>query len=810
MNRMKQKRKLILVFATVFLIAGITGRAFAGDNPLFSSARFAPKSVIALYKSSESQTKTENEILYYCSTHLSGFGLQINYWDIDAGLPPQNMVDGSRAVISWFRGPSMNNPEEYINFLTRAADGGKKVIILDNFGAYQNRRTGEYLEPQMVNLVLSRLGILYAGDWTQNGSLLRIAGIEPAVAELEAKQDPGISAFFYKFIPVDGESRVYLSLKRTDRTDDPSPVILTNRTGGFALSTYIYRVSAGTVKMMLNVGTFLRDALFPAPDSEHLAIFSEEENPQIARIMGYLKKTLDRSSFSVDYFPKTALINALPEDLRGYTGIGFAITDDTGLRAETLEGYLANGGTIVNLFAGYFPRLAPLLGADFNDKWTPTYFKPEGGFRFRYGFTPGDRLALDNKDFSWVPGSLKPLKDANIIAANYGGDVPLAWYSDSRQCITWNWDGFETGDYAGLMLESFMAVRPASAVPHPGIGVFFIDDWPLPMFNIKKKPLTITDTEFYTKQFWPDIKNILSTAKIPYTSFIVFNYNATVQPPFTSGEFFVADGNASLKMARDILQSGNELGLHGYNHMSLTTEPTGVNLVKWPDQTAIELMLASVREEWSRLFGIQSLPYSYAAPNNIISPVGEAEIAAQLPSVKVVATLFASMGEETTTGLGPDRNTPGLYYFPRTSFGYVFGQGVYGNIASSVLGLGMVSHFIHPDDVFDPDRSKGKSWSELKADLGRIISFIKQHYPWIRFTTLRQAVATMSLYDGALSRIVSQPGRLIIKGTPGIQYRVRLQTNRPYTVTGGTIMAQSQAPTTIIVEATGPETVISF
>jgi len=73
-------------------------------------------------------------------------------------------------------------------------------------------------------------------------------------------------------------------------------------------------------------------------------------------------------------------------------------------------------------------------------------------------------------------------------------------------------------------------------------------------------------------------------------------------------------------MAREILESGQELGLHGYNHISLTEHKTKVNVAVWPSQSAMERSLERARQEWISMFGEHTLPYAYIAPNNIIAP----------------------------------------------------------------------------------------------------------------------------------------------------------------------------------------------
>ena len=209
-----------------------------------------------------------------------------------------------------------------------------------------------------------------------------------------------------------------------------------------------------------------------------------------------------------------------------------------------------------------------------------------------------------------------PSREAEILARSFEGNLPLLWSArrGRGRVLTWNWNGFVTGEYQGFILESFLYVRPVGIAATAGLGIIYIDDWPLPMYNVVKKPVSVKDTDFYTRRFWPDMKSFFEKRGIPYISYLVFNYNATVKPPFGSGEFFMAENQETVKVAREILESGKELGIHGDNHISLTPDKTEVNVAVWPSQGAMEQSLEEAKRAWISLFGEHTLPYAYIAP----------------------------------------------------------------------------------------------------------------------------------------------------------------------------------------------------
>ena len=348
------------------------------------------REILALYKSSEGQTERENEIYYYLSQPLKRMGFSLRYWDIDGEIPDDSTMDRVRGVISWYRGAAMSRPERYLEFLDAAMDRGLKVLVFDNFGAYQDRDSKAYVEPGRLNPTLSRLGIMYFGDWTQDAGVLRIDAKDSRMVEFQGSQDLEKSAFFYRFLQHDRDLNVYLSIARTDRSYDPSPVIVTNRNGGFALSRYIYRQEAGKVKLLLNVEEFLKEALFPRAEHERVALLAEASDTATAETLEYTAALLKRAKLPFVVIDKAQLPLLVPGDLRQFTAAGLILKNDAGLDPGVLEDFLSQGGGVVSLVGGDFRRLAAVLGQSRGRGRTTV----KTGYRFKEGFLLGEGLSL--------------------------------------------------------------------------------------------------------------------------------------------------------------------------------------------------------------------------------------------------------------------------------------------------------------------------------------------------------------------------------------------------------------------------------
>ena len=313
--------------------------------------------VLALYKSSENQSEKENEVFFYLSQPLSKMGLSVEYWDIDRGLPTAKVMANIRAVVTWFRGPAMKNPEAYLHFLDNTIESGRKVIIIDNFGAYQDRKNNQYINQARLNLTLAKLGIQYFGDWTDNPDLIDIAYKDSTMVEFQGIQDPAESRLFYRYLQHDHNLRIFLSIRRKDRDYDPSPVIVTNKNGGFAFSRYIYRLKEGKVKLLLNVQSFLKEALFPRPVRENIALLLDDSTAAAKRIFEYASGVLRRAKLPFEVIHREQLSRLLPGDLRAFTAVGLILKDDAGLKSAVLEDYLEQGGGVVSLNGGNFRKL---------------------------------------------------------------------------------------------------------------------------------------------------------------------------------------------------------------------------------------------------------------------------------------------------------------------------------------------------------------------------------------------------------------------------------------------------------------------
>ena len=152
---------------------------------------------------------------------------------------------------------------------------------------------------------------------------------------------------------------------------------------------------------------------------------------------------------------------------------------------------------------------------------------------------------------------------------------------------------------------------------------------------------------------------------------------------------------------------------------------------------------------------------SYVPPSNYLSEEGRRAVVQALPDLEVISGIYTDEEEEgqvyvqdfTVAG-------DGIAEFPRVTAGMAPDD--YEQLSAlSALGLyGTFSHFIHPDDVFDPDRSGGRSWEELYRSYCSWMRDIHTTYPWLRPLSATEAGDALRICDGAVPHL-SYEGELI-------------------------------------------------
>ena len=246
------------------------------------------------------------------------------------------------------------------------------------------------------------------------------------------------------------------------------------------------------------------------------------------------------------------------------------------------------------------------------------------------------------------------------------------------------------------------------------------------------------------------MKDISEELDIKYTGVAIGTYQNKVTPPFE--DFTGKNRNTYLLFGRELLSHGGEIGIHGYNHQPLLLPPDPVDkaleYVPWNSKEDMESSLDALQKLVYNFFPNEKLK-TYVPPSNIINTTGLSALNDAVPTMETVASLY--VGSKSNGSLiqefGPDEHNKNIYHFPRITSGYAITDEEQFILTDVTANLGVISHFVHPDDILDEKRSGNLTWEELFKAYKTTIKEIRERYPYIKSMTQSEATASMKIYQ---------------------------------------------------------------
>ena len=305
-------------------------------------------------------------------------------------------------------------------------------------------------------------------------------------------------------------------------------------------------------------------------------------------------------------------------------------------------------------------------------------------------------------------------------------------------------------DSRGYVMNLLSVLEDSLVYPIINAGMVFVDDFPAPQptgFDQRLKETYGFSTQgFFRNRWWPDMKRLTWTEGLRYTGVLVETYNANVTGPFVpdSEERWIVRFYSS-----EILQSGGEIGLHGYNHQPLCPEGfeyAGENYICWPGMDNMSQAI----EELVR-YGHEFLPNAqfttYVPPSNYLSDVGQAVLLSTVQELRTISGLY--LPENGINSLTQEfrEEDDGSISVPRITAGFSIDD--YNHLVmAQELGLhGVFSHFVHPDDVLDDERGAALGWENMYLDFQQLVGEINATYQPLRWSTASEGAAAVQRYD---------------------------------------------------------------
>ncbi len=435
---------------------------------------------------------------------------------------------------------------------------------------------------------------------------------------------------------------------------------------------------------------------------------------------------------------------------------------------DSILSFVAKGGTLFLTKKNTDPRAAFFLG-----------LKPEValrldstsyGFHFNTPIFPGMKGKVFEGDRSLHLGFTADNfseKVSVLASAANNQSFPLIVKNKigNGNTVLFNSDSKMDKQYRGLMFANVLIGLEGIPYPVANTSTIFLDDYPSPLYNIYQEPIksemNLTIADFVTNVWWPDMKELAKKENIKYTAYVVFDYNDHISPPFTFREWDKnifekkVNGLEEVKsswLGRDVYNTGHELGLHGYNHVSLLKED-------WKQEQFMVTALTTAAKKWKTL-DFKELPISYVPPSNYIDSVGLAKLEEGMPSIRFIqSTYLGDFGEGGNREFDPEPYNDYFFNYPRISSGYFLEPHGIWAIESLYLFTGIWTHFVHPDDVYQiPDKKNAitagnfdyrnkfnLNWHTHNGEKGMLDTFkreleeFRERHPMVRYLGATEA-----------------------------------------------------------------------
>ena len=300
----------------------------------------------------------------------------------------------------------------------------------------------------------------------------------------------------------------------------------------------------------------------------------------------------------------------------------------------------------------------------------------------------------------------------------------------------------------GLTVAAYSLLHDAFAYPVINTSTIFIDDFPAPVPSGQNeyiaKDYNRSIASFYSNIWWPDMVALSKKYGLKYTGLIIEDYSDMTEPPFIRNN----DASSFIFFGSMLLNSGGQIGYHGYNHQPIAFEGFDykgrLNYNTWKSEE-------DVKESLEELFGFTENLFPdvnfdvYVPPSNILSEEGRKLLAENYPQLKTFSGIYIKQDYEYEQEFRIDEY--GIVNVPRIMSGTILDE--YDRwLCFNELNYHYVnSYFIHPDDALDPERGAETGWAAMRARLEDYIDWVYTNAPSIRNLNASDAAKAVQRYD---------------------------------------------------------------
>lgn len=429
---------------------------------------------------------------------------------------------------------------------------------------------------------------------------------------------------------------------------------------------------------------------------------------------------------------------------------------------SAIEQYVENGGTAVilrNLQADLLPAgMADKLGvADMGEEVSASGIRVIGSM-----YLGLQGFGFDSNNYNTSTTDVKLKADAVTELTSEDG-LPFIWSypSGKGKYIVDNCRERDDKNNYGLYTAILSQLSADYIYPVMNMQLYFIDDFPAPVpegeLDTIYQETGLDTADFYRKLWWPTMLDNAEKYNLKYTGLIIESYGDQVKGPFAP----LPDGEARNNLivyGRELLKSGGELGIHGYNHQSLALAGHGqerLGYVPWGSQADMEEALTELKRYINDVYPGYEI-HAYVPPSNILSKEGKQALKNVFPEMRVYSSLYNGLATATEYFQSFKLNEDGSCELPRVSSGYIPAKEDVWEAYVTLNYNGVFSHFVHPDEMFY-EESKDLTWAAMKQGMTDLLEDVHQRFGWLQPVTASEGADKMEDYFAMDYRVVRTP-----------------------------------------------------
>ena len=475
---------------------------------------------------------------------------------------------------------------------------------------------------------------------------------------------------------------------------------------------------------------------------DHLSSYSVEIKDNVR----YVLDTISVKSYVKD-------IENIDEDdsLNNYSTIIICIQnlDELNYSASKLENFVKNGGGV--LFA-----VNILDSNNLKDYYNLLGIESTGDYKLVDSLIFNDDFLINSSgkifgkmiiNYDVYQFNLK--NNVNVhVSSNDKNKLPIVWdlkYGKGYVGVS-NSSLISSKNGRGIFVSLYSAIHDVFVYPVINSAVYFIDDFPSPIPNGTDKIIYdeygYNVKDFYSNVWWPSMRALTKDKGIKFSSYIIMTYEDNVYGPFNNTYF----DEESRYYIKQLLSTGSEVGIHGYNHQPLVLNNfdhgEDINYKIWPNDKLAFESIRAVFDYTENIVG-KGKVISYVAPSNTISEEMYLKMQEEISEIKIYASLY--VGDDTVLDQEFNVLDNGVVNVPRLYSNMEITSDSEFMLLNELSYHFIFSHFMHPDDILDVERRSEKGFGHMLNKYSEMIDFVNSTK--IRNHTVSSTAAAIQRYQ---------------------------------------------------------------